>query len=388
MNRCTALCLAALAVAPLGCVTPRQGDVGALEEQVDRLGLAALLLKDGHVLRAGAVLDEVDPAQEGLDLGRYWTLRGLVAFRQPAYPEARDAFQRALAEPGAAASLRLYLAQTHYALGDFPAALGELERCPQAWADLPDVHRLRVDAHWRSQDPIGAFAALTLAEARFPAQAGFAKQRLLYLLDLGLYGEASLAGRAYVERAGSSLEAYLAWGEALRRSRRYDEAAGVLEDARLRYPGESKPLVALAHAHLGAGRPLAAGYVMEHASRLEPELASESAELFRRGGDLHRALYLNAQLDDQAAKTRQRLSILLQREDLEQAAALEPRLSRLGLLADDDVRYALAYALFRSGELERAEDQLKGITKTELFGRATDLRKAIEAQRAREEETP
>ncbi|MCA8925418.1 MAG: hypothetical protein KDD82_26650 [Planctomycetes bacterium] len=384
MSRLLSCALGLALLAPLGCVTPGGGADAGDAEQVDRLGLAALLIKDGHPLRAGAVLDEVDLAQEGLDLGRYWTLRGLVAFKQPDYPQAREAFGKALALPGAAPSLRLYLAQAHYALQDFSAALSELERCPQSWADVPDVHRMRVDASWRALDRVGAFAALEVAEARFPTDASFAKQRLLYLLELGLYGEASRAGRAYVERAGESLNAYLAWGEALRRSRRHDEAARVLEDARLRYPGEAKPLIALAHAHLSGGRPLAAGYVMEQAARLQPELTSESAELYRRGGDLGRALYLNAQLSDQAAKTRQRLSILLERDELEQAAALAPRLSRLGLLEDDDVRYALAYAHFRTGELDLAEEELKGITKRELFSRATDLRKAIEAERAEE----
>ena len=77
-------------------------------------------------------------------------------------------------------------------------------------------------------------------------------------------------------------------------------------------------------------------------------------------------------------------AILLERDELEQAAALAPRLSRLGLLEDDDVRYALAYAHFRTGELDLAEEELKGITKRELFSRATDLRKAIEAERAEE----
>lgn len=375
--------LAAALLALVGCVTPDKGGAAGDAEQVDHLGLAALLIKDGHALRADAVLDEVDLQQEGLDLGRYWTLRGLVAFRRPDYPRAREAFTQALALPGASPSLRLYLAQSHYALQDFGAALSELEGCPTVWADVADVHRLRVDAHWRSEDRVGAFAALEVAEERFPTDPSFAKIRLLYLLELGLYGEASEAGRAYVERAGQSLSAYLAWGEALRRSRRHDEAAEVLEDARLRYPGEAKPLIALAHAHLGGGRPLAAGFVMEEASRLQPELASESAELYRRGGDLVRALFLNAQLEDQAIKTRQRLSILLEREDLEQATALAPRLSRLGLLEDDDVRYALSYAYFRSGELELAEGTLKGITTSELFSRATELRKAIEAERAR-----
>ena len=87
------------------------------------------------------------------------------------------------------------------------------------------------------------------------------------------------------------------------------------------------------------------------------------------------------QVGDQKAKTRQRLGILLQLGRVEQACSLEPRLSRLGLLKDDQVRYALAYAQFRCGDLEQAANRLRGITKPSLFQAATDLRKAIEARR-------
>jgi len=73
-----ALCLSLLA----GCV--QMSAHGVPEEQgeetaADRLALAALLIRDRHFERAEAVLGQVDPQQEGLDLARLHTLRGLVA---------------------------------------------------------------------------------------------------------------------------------------------------------------------------------------------------------------------------------------------------------------------------------------------------------------------
>ncbi len=374
-----------------GCAAPRlagstygvEGD-GA-DAEVDRLGLAALLIKDGHAERARAVLDEVDPTRPGLDLARFHTLRGLAALQAQDPAAARDALAAATRSGPVEPVVWVYLAQAHHATGEPAAAVEALERSRTAWADLVGVHRLKVSCHWAADDREGAFAALTTAERRFADDAELARQRLLYLLELGLYREAASAGAAYLARAGHTAEAHLALGEALRRARQPDDAARALEAARLLHPGHERLLVALAHAHLDAGRPRAAAVVLEEAARLDPKYLAEAAELHRRAGGLERALLLNAQVLDQRAKTRQRLGLLLQRAAYDGVHALEPRLSRLGLLDDEEVRYALAYASYRSGDLERADLQLRGITRPELFRAATDLRKAIEVERLDDE---
>ena len=369
-----------------GCQTqPRAGDV-ARDEQGDPLGLAALLIRDGHYTRAAGVLGEVDPQREDLDLSRYHVLRGLVALHQADYDRARQALEAALQAGADQPMLGVYLAQAHHGAGDFAATVAALDACRQAWTAMPDVHRLAIHSRWQQGDHAGAFAALSLAQRLFPGAPDLAKQRVLYLLELGLHQAATEAGAVYLEAAGDSAEAYLTLGEALRRGGRPQDAAEVLEAARLRYPADTQALVALSHAHLDAQRPRAAAVVMEQAARLDPTFHADAAELFRRAGDEGRALFLNMQMQDQRAKVRQRLGLLLQRARLEQAAALEPRLSRLGLLDDEDVRYALAYACFRNGALNRAAGHLRGITRPELFRSATELRKAIEVERQRLEE--
>lgn len=372
-----------LSLAP-GCVAGG-GQYGPVaeqeEEEVDRLGLAALLIKDAHFERARAVLDEVDPKAEGLDLARYHTLRGLVALQRQEHATARDELVLATSAGQVEPIVWVYLAQAHHALDAPREALAALERSRAAWEGLVGVHRLKVLAHWKLKDRAGAFDALAAAERRFPGDADFVKQRALYLLELALYQEAAAVGEVYLERAGRTAQAHLALGEALRRARRPDDAARVLEAARLRWADDLKVLVALAHAHLDAGRPRAAAVVLEEAARLDPKYLVEAAELHRRAGAHDRALFLNAQVLDQKAKARQRLGILLQRSAFDVAVSLEPRLSRLGLLEDEDVRYALAYASYRAGDLERADAQLSGITRPELFRAATDLRKAIELER-------
>lgn len=379
---CCALVLLTLA----GCVTakPSQGTYGVVSEdgeQVDRLGLAALLIKDGHVERARTVLDEVDAKQPGLDLARFHTLRGLVALQAHDHAAARDELAAATRTGQVEPIVWVYLAQAHHAAGEPAAAIQALEGSRAAWEPIVGVHRLKVLCHWATGDHAGAFAALSTGERRFPGDAEFTKQRVLYLLELQLYQEAADAGEAYLERAGRTTDAHLALGEALRRAKKPDDAARVLEAARLRAPGHERVLVALAHAHLDAGRPRAAAVVLEEAARIDARYLGEAAELHRRAGALDRALYLNAQVIDQKAKTRQRLGLLLQRAAYDGVQALEPRLSRLGLMEDEEVRYALAYASYRAGDLARADARLRGITRPDLFRAATDLRKAIEVER-------
>ena len=63
----------------------------------DPLSLVALLIQDGNLNRAEAVLDRISPAVDGdLDTGRYWTLQGLVSLRQGDPAQAADALTRAL----------------------------------------------------------------------------------------------------------------------------------------------------------------------------------------------------------------------------------------------------------------------------------------------------
>jgi len=52
-------------------------------------------------------------------------------------------------------------------------------------------------------------------------------------------------------------------------------------------------------------------------------------------------------------------------------------LTRVGLLEDQDIRYALAYAYFKSGDFDRAEEQLGQLERADLFRKATELRRVM-----------
>lgn len=188
-------------------------------------------------------------------------------------------------------------------------------------------------------------------------------------------------GQQYLSREDVTADDYVAVGEGLRRSKQFERAREILESAHLRFPESEKLLVLLAHVYLDEERPLVAAMLFEEASRLDPKYALEAAELYLRAERYERALTLNGRVLDQAAKMKQRLSILLELERYESITAMAPRLSRLGMLEDDNVRYALAYGYFKNGELESAERHLRFIRDSRLFDSAMQLRRAMDACR-------
>ena len=87
---------------------------------------------------------------------------------------------------------------------------------------------------------------------------------------------------------------------------------------------------------------------------------------------------LNGQISDQKVKLRQRLALLLELQRYEQAAAMDDDLRRTGLMDDEDIRYALAYAVFKVGDFDNAEIHLQKLTRPDLFRKAAELRRAIQ----------
>jgi tetratricopeptide (TPR) repeat protein len=133
----------------------------------------------------------------------------------------------------------------------------------------------------------------------------------------------------------------------------------------------------LTHVYIDRGQLGAAADILYQASLLQPALLAEAAELYRRSGQVHRALTLNSQLSDQPEKFRQRLALYLQMQNYEQAAAMATPLRRVGLLQDEDLRYAIAYALFKTGDFDAAEQHLAALDRPDLFRKAAELRRII-----------
>ena len=358
----------------------------AQDDEVDYVELAAVLVQDGHYDRAEQALRQVpDPTAEGVDTPRYHTIYGLIHLNRNVLQPAIDNFEAAIRagiidettgrEPEV---IHIYLAQAHFGLERYGEVLAELDLAGESARRLSSAWNMRAHAHWMLDQQQAAFDVLDTASSLFPENYGFLRRQVFYLIELGLHQRAADLGRRYLELADAGAEDYVAIGNALRQAREYDLALQFLEAAHLEYPDNVSIAKVLAYTWLEAGKPLAAAEIFRQAAILDPSLISEAAELYRRAGQLYEALMLNGRIVEQDKKLRQRLAILLALQRYEQITTMEEALYRAGLLGEEDLRYALAYAWFQVGDYERAESHLTTLTSPELFRKAVELRRAME----------
>ncbi|MFW5909779.1 MAG: tetratricopeptide repeat protein [Thiohalospira sp.] len=363
----------------LALLLPAMAPAQEEEEDLDPLKLATVLLSDGHLDRAERALErfETDGAAEE-KLARYHFLVGRLESRRGESEAALTSYRRALEAGYEEPDIHLYLARAALDTDDPETALEALDDLGEAGADVPATHALRVAAHWRLEQREEAFAALETAIDRFPERVEFRRQRLDYLLELRLFARALEVADNVIERSESPAKDAATVGESLLRADQAERAIPFLERYRLEHPDHADLTVTLARAYLEDGRAHAAAGIMDTAAARHPELAEKAAEIHRRAGNLNRALHHNAGVAEGPAKLRQRLGLLLEQESHEEAAAMERDLRRNGLLEDESIRYALAYAHFRTGGFDRVDDLLTGIADPDLFRKATELRRAME----------
>jgi len=354
------------------------------EDEVERLSLAALLIGDGNHERARGVLAAVELDDPDLDLVRYHSLDGLVALNLDELARAEVAFERALEagreqEESPADVIWLYLAQARFGQEDYPGTLAALDGAYPETTDLPSVHLMRAQSHWQMGELESAWQVFSSAAGRFPDRAGdFTRQQVHLLVEQGLYQEAAALGQRFMIEGKATANDALAIGNALREAGEYDRAVRILEAARLEDSGNVRLARVLAQTWLDLDKVLPAADILHEAARLDPSLMAEAAELYRRAGWLMQALTLNARVIDQAKKLKQRLAIFIELGRFDQAAGMESDLVRTGLLNEEDIRYALAYALFKTGRYQQAESHLTRLTRDDLFQRANELRRAME----------
>ncbi len=362
-----------LVLAPAGVASAKEA-----EEDVNFLELAALMLRDGNLERAIVALDQVDLEAEETDLLRYYTLRGMAHLRRSEYELATDALEQATATGQAESVVYVYLAQAYFSMERYRDVISALDRAGPELSRVASIYHMRAQCYWLLKEPGMALGVLDQASEVFPDDPGFQRRKVFFLMDLGLFQEAAEQGQEYLARSEGKLEDYLALGNAMRASGQLDEAARLLEYAKLRYPADTGVRKVLANTYMDRESLNAAADLVLEASLFDSSLTSEAAELYRRAGRPQRALMLNGQVQDQEVKLKQRLALYIETGQFARAAAMDRDLQRLGLLNEEDIRYALAYAYFKTGDFTVAESHLQKLTRPDLFRKAAELRSAIQ----------
>ena len=356
------------------------GTADSGSEEVDYLGIAALMVRDGNYDRAETALERVDPKAEGVDTAQYYTLKGLLAVRRSEFRDAIRNFEAAIENGQENPVINVYLAQAYFGNGQYEQTVDAIGRV-QNLNQFPELIGIKAQSEWETGDVRGAFTTINRAIATFPSKHYFQQQKIFFLIELDLNQEAAAESMKYLDKVGDDPNAYLTIGEALRRGGEKERTIRFYEMANLKFPKNERVRLALANAYASNDQPLIAARIVEQAAASNGKLYYEAAELYRRAGVLNRALYLNSLVTDQQKKAVQRFNFLLEMERFEEAMALEKRLDRLGALEEDGMRYAMAYVHFHAQHFDRASEYLNRITSSEYFREATQLRKAIETLR-------
>ncbi|MGV6817342.1 MAG: tetratricopeptide repeat protein [Thiotrichales bacterium] len=365
-------------------------------DPADHMALATLMLYDGNFDKALTELKLVDTEKKGFDFARYYTIKGIVSMRVEDYNSAIENLKLAIeatrvkvykkikgvdsevVRTEKLGQLQLQLAEAYYRVKDYASVIETLDAAGEAGVARPELFSLRADCYWRLEDHGNAFDVLSRGFERFPEEVSFVKQKFFYFADLGLYLSAVEAADRYFQAAESDAKDSIAFAQVLSGAHEDDKAIRLLEKAKLQFPKNAKIPVLLGHLYLRRDMHNVAANLFEYASYFDKKYVPEAAEVYRRAKDFPDSLRLNARITDPKEKAKQQVAIFVEQGEFERIIALKDELRRYDMLRDDNLRYALAYAYYMVKDYDNAEKNLKKLTNSELFAKATVIRKSIE----------
>jgi len=389
----------------------------------DHMALATMMFYDGKYDKARGELKLVAKSEPSFDAAKFYTIQGMVELRAQNYPNAITFLNKAIdatkkkeflpppevkekpiylfkvfskEEPKKVEkkipfdakkvkqekldSLYIYLSQAYYRNKNYAATVQALDNAGKKGVETASLFTLRAECYWKLENHEGAFNALSRGLALFANDETLLKQRFYYFAELKLYQAAIDAAKQYiaVSTANSKANEYVTLAQMLIGANQKEQAMQILEEAKVKYPNEAKISMILGHLYLKKDMKLTAATLFENASYYDSKYKKEASEMFRRAKDLPHALYLNSQIGDKVEKLKQKVAIYIARGEFEMIIGLRDALERYAMLDDDNILYALAYAYYMIKDYDGAEELFKRITDSELFSKATLIRKNIE----------
>lgn len=348
------------------------------KDEVNYLELASLMLKDDNLDRAETALSQVDTTVEDFDMQRFYIINALLNIKKTQNEKAIEYIQKAKQLGPVDAVINVYLAQAAYSTEKYQLAIDALDAAGTDIARIPSIYHMKAQSYWNLEKQANAIAILEQAEKIFPEDNSFPRRKIFFYIELGYNKEAMQLGYKYLQKFDGSPEDYIAIGNAIKSSGDSESALEFLEDAKMRFPHNNDISKTLAAVYINQEDYFTAAQIIHEASLTHTELTKEASELYRRAGNEYLALTLNSLIEDQAEKFKQRLALLIQLENFEQAAAMEDHLKRTHVESDDSIKYALAYSFFKTGNYDKAENYLSKITDSEVLTKGIELRKFME----------
>jgi len=347
-------------------------------DEIDHVALATLLMKDGHYTRAAETLNEADTTKKEFDFVMFYTLKGLVFTKQQLFKVANEQFYKAIESGQTEPSIYLYIAQNNFKLRDYQGTVDALDKAGIIATEKPQLLALKAECYWKLEQKAEALDTLAVVTSKFPKYYGVYKQRFNYFVELELYQGALEDAEIYLANEKPNVKTYLSFVGALRKSGATSKATMLAEEGNVKFVESADMTVMLAHLYLDQEMIQTAADLFDQASIEDPKYTKEASEMLRRAREFTLALYKNAQLIDTKEKYKQRIAIYLEFGEYERVVATDSALERSGLLEDENIRYALAYAYYMTSDFDKSEVQLRELTRPDLFEKATELRKSME----------
>jgi tetratricopeptide (TPR) repeat protein len=404
------------------CLVTLQAKEGE-EETINHIEIATIMYYDGKYDKALEALQRAKDSHRDIEWDKYHNIRGLIFLKEENYPASISAFKEAIRatrtkvyEPPVEErpqreylfklfshedkpekpivqtpvfdpeklrkdqieEIYIYLSQAHYKAEQYLNAVHALDAAGEKGRASASLFTLRAECYWKAGQKGSAIDALSRGSKLFPKDATLLKQKFYYFAELKLYQASIEAAKAYMKKVPANAQEYITLAQMLQSGGESEQAIRVLEEAKLEFPSSAKVHILLGHYYHQKEMPHITAELFEEGSFYDAKYLKEAAEMYRRNGALAHALYLNSMMQDKEEKTKQKVAIYIGKGEFEKIIGLKDALGRYGLLQNDTMRYALAYAYYRVKAYEEAETHLKKIEDDELFSKATIIRKNIE----------
>lgn len=333
-------------------------------DEFEGLDLVEALIRDGRFELAET---ELKKARESV---RRTRLLGDLAYARQNFSSALLNYSRLPQTP----EHSLLLARTSAQLKKDPECVSHFKDSESLWQGATSDVIFKASCEFRRSLYRAAHSTLTLG---YRKHKGFSlqRERVSLLLEMAL---SQSALQAALERGSDTTAAQtLALAELFHDKKMDREMLILLEWARTRFPFDVDVNLSLAKAYFGKGQLRVTAEAFERAARVDRKFAYHAAELRRQLGDKQTAAYWLPQIDDEKEKLRARLASYVDNGWYSLIASLDGLVASSPLNQDDEVRYAMGYALFRQGQTTKPLKYLSLIRSPHHIERAALLKKSI-----------
>jgi len=397
------------------------------EQTINHIEIATIMYYDGKYDKALEELQQAKDSHTKIEWDKYHNMRGLIFLKNENYQSSINAFKKAIIatkqkvytppveekpkreylftvlsenkkveEPvitkpvfdpeklrkDQIEEIYIYLSQAYYKAEQYINTVHALDAAGEKGRASASLFTLRAECYWKADQKGSAIDALSRGAKLFSKDATLLKQKFYYFAELKLYQASIAAAKAYMKKMPANAQEYISLAQMLQSGGESEEAIKVLEEAKLKFPSSAKVHILLGHYYNQKDMPHVTADLFEKGSYYDANYLKEAAEMYRRNGELAHALYLNSMMTDKEEKTKQKVAIYIGKGEFEKIIGLKDALDRYGLVKNDNMRYALAYAYYMVKDYDSAESHLKKIEDDELFSKATVIRKNIEKCRS------